>query len=155
MSMASNIERFVHQNVWTVGNVLKRTRAVHVPLKPEAKQLFCKEMSIITLSKITENLESFEYNSVLLIYLTEDNWNIEGIVLAKNEIFINRPFFHVASVRNSIIVQDEQGFKYHKSYSTKDYQHWECVRRRSGCKSSIKTRGDTIILQRNEHTHNI
>lgn len=85
----------------------------------------------------------------------EDNWNIEGIVLTKNEILINRPFFHVASVRNSIIVQDEQGFKYHKSYSTKDYQHWECVRRRSGCKSSIKTRGDTIILQRNEHNHTI
>ena len=114
-------------------------------------------MSIITLSKITENLKSFEYNSFLyswtLFILAEDNWNNEDIVLKENEILINRPFFPIAAVGNSINIQDEQGFRYRKTHDAKHFQHWTCLRRNKGCKVSIRIRGEIITVQRNEHNH--
>merc|ERR1712029_993943 len=88
----------------------------------------------------------------------EDNWPPEDYVLKENEILINRPLFPCVGMGNSIIVQDEHGFKYRKSHNTRHATHiqnWKCSKINHGCKCSIKTRGETIIMQRNQHNHDV
>ena len=89
---------------------------------------------------------------------SEDNWPPEDYVLKENEILINRPLFPCVGMGNSIIVQDEHGFKYRKSHNTRHATHiqnWKCSKINHGCKCSIKTRGETIIMQRNQHNHDV
>ena len=159
MSKASSTAKINQQKVWNVGNVYERTKAAYVPFSSEAASLFFKEMSITTLSKITELWKSFEYNLFLhsrnWFILAEDNWNFEDIVLKENEIFVHRPYFPAIAVGNSLNIQDEQGFKYRKIRASKRVDRWECIKKNKGCPCSIKTRGETIILQRNEHNHTI
>ena len=104
-----------------------------------------------------------KYNSCLHFWhwfvLAEDNWNIEDYIPRDDEILINRPFFSSIGVRNSIIVQDEHGFKYRKAHANavreKHIRNWKCSKVNEGCKVFIKTYQDTIIVQRNEHNHTV
>jgi len=88
----------------------------------------------------------------------EDNWSIRDVVLRENDILINRPFIPCVGGRNSIKVQDEHGFQYRKTYGRnrqeKKYINWRCSKVQSlRCKVTIKTKGEVIVLQRNEHNH--
>jgi len=83
----------------------------------------------------------------------EDNWSNEDVVLKENEILVNRPFFHIHAVGNSVNIQDEEGFRYRKTHDAKHFQHWTCLRRNKGCKVSIRIAGEIITVQRNEHNH--
>ena len=77
------------------------------------------------------------------------------MILKENEVLINKPFIPLVGAMNSVIVQDEHGFKYKKGYESKKDGTivWMCRKWRLGCICAIKTRGDMIILQRHQHNH--
>ena len=57
--------------------------------------------------------------------------------------------------RNTLNICDEYGFKYNrdsKQTNSRGEDRWTCVKRKKGCKIVVKTNGDFIVAQRNEHT---
>ena len=84
-------------------------------------------------------------------------WNIADVVLKENEILINRPFSTSYGRKNAIIVQDEHGFKYRKynpPTAGSKFESWKCSRINKGCKCSIKTFDNLIMIQKFYHNHN-
>ena len=65
MSKASGTARLMMRSIFNIGHVWEGTKAVKFPLESEERSLQFKEMSIITLLKYTDNLESVEYNYCL------------------------------------------------------------------------------------------
>ena len=157
MSKASSTTNLTVQKIINIGNAWDGGLAVKVPLKPEEIQLFCKEMNTITIFEDERKLIKFWIQLCLhsrtLFLLAEDNWSNEDVVLKENEILVNRPFFHIHAVGNSVNIQDEEGFRYRKTHDAKHFQHWTCLRRNKGCKVSIRIAGEIITVQRNEHNH--
>ena len=90
-----------------------------------------------------------------LFILAEDNLNFD-VLLKENEVLINKPFIPLVGRDNSQIISDHLGFKYRKQYRmVKDGSiMWKCCKLNIlGCKCTIKTRGDFIVMQRHQHNH--
>ena len=91
-----------------------------------------------------------------LFILAEDNLSFD-VLLKENEFLVNKPFIPLVGRNNSQIIEDEFGFKYRinrKSKRKKGSIYWQCCKRnKSGCRCSINTNGDIIVMQRHQHNH--